>query len=92
MRLRVLETVGAGAVATQPVRSGAAIRIMTGAPMPEGADAVVRVEDTGEAGEDVDVCAAVHTGANVRHPGEDMRAGETRARAGTRRCARRTSV
>src|SRR5215471_8859037 len=46
VRLPVLETVGAGAVARQPVRPGTSIRIMTGAPMPEGADAVVRVEDT----------------------------------------------
>src|SRR5262245_29993960 len=77
LRLRVLETIGAGAVASQPVRAGTAIRIMTGAPMPEGADAVVRVEDTREAGDDVEVCAAVREGANVRHAGEDMRAGET---------------
>jgi molybdopterin molybdotransferase len=77
LRLRVLETVGAGSVATQPVRSGTAIRIMTGAPMPDGGDAVVRVEDTREAGDDVDVCVAVSVGANVRHAGEDMRAGET---------------
>jgi molybdopterin molybdotransferase len=77
VRLRVLETVPAGAVAQHVVSSGAAIRIMTGAPMPDGADAVVRVEDTGEAGEYVDVCAAVAAGANVRDAGEDVRAGET---------------
>jgi molybdopterin molybdotransferase len=76
-RLRVLETVGAGSVATQSVQAGTAIRIMTGAPMPEGGDAVVRVEDTREAGDDVEICAAVPVGANVRHAGEDMRAGET---------------
>ena len=46
VRLRVLETVGAGAVASQPVGAGTATRIMTGAPVPDGADAVVRVEDT----------------------------------------------
>jgi molybdopterin molybdotransferase len=77
VRLRVLETVGAGAVATQPVRAGTAIRIMTGAPTPEGADAVVRVEDTREAGEEVEIQAGVAAGANIRHPGEDMRTGET---------------
>jgi molybdopterin molybdotransferase len=80
--LRVLETVGAGSVASQPVRLGSAIRIMTGAPMPEGADAVVKVEDTAEAGDDVDIRAAVAAGANVRHPGEDMHAGETVLEAG----------
>jgi molybdopterin molybdotransferase len=77
VRLRVLETVAAGAVATAPVSQGAAIRIMTGAPMPDGADAVVRVEDTSEAGDHVDIRAAAAAGGNVRHPGEDMRAGET---------------
>ena len=76
-RLRVLETVGAGSVATQAVQPGTAIRIMTGAPMPDGADSVVKVEDTREAAGDVDVRVTVKTGANVRHPGEDMRAGET---------------
>ncbi len=44
--LDVLEDVPAGRVATQPVRKGQAIRIMTGAPLPEGANAVIRVEDT----------------------------------------------
>ena len=77
VRLRVLETVAAGSVASQPVRPGTAIRIMTGAPMPEDADAVVRVEDTSEAGSDVEVHAAVPAGANVRHAGEDVRSGET---------------
>jgi molybdopterin molybdotransferase len=82
VRLRVLETVGAGAVASQAVRAGSAIRIMTGAPVPDGADAVVRVEDTSEAGDDVEIRAVVASGANVRHPGEDMRAGETVLGAG----------
>lgn len=80
--LSVLETVGAGAVATQPVGPGAAIRIMTGAPLPAGADAVVRVEDTAETAGGVAVRAAASAGANVRDPGEDMRAGETVLAAG----------
>jgi molybdopterin molybdotransferase len=75
--LRVLETVGAGAVARQPVAPGTAIRIMTGAPMPDGADAVVRVEDTAEVAAGVAVRAPVGPGSNVRRPGEDMGAGET---------------
>jgi molybdopterin molybdotransferase len=82
VRLRVLETVAAGAVARGSVTAGTAIRIMTGAPMPEGADAVVRVEDTGEAGDDVEVRAASSAGGNVRHPGEDVGAGETVLRPG----------
>jgi molybdopterin molybdotransferase len=82
--LRVLETVGAGSVAGQPVASGTAIRIMTGAPVPAGADAVVRVEDTGEAGDAVLVRAAVAPHGNVRDAGEDIRAGETVLEAGRR--------
>jgi molybdopterin molybdotransferase len=78
VRLGVLETVAAGAVATKPISVGTAIRIMTGAPVPEGADAVVRVEDTvaGVADTEVAIRAPVSADANVRHPGEDLRAGE----------------
>jgi molybdopterin molybdotransferase len=82
VRLRVLETIGAGVVATQSVAPQTAIRIMTGAPMPDGADAVVKVEDTAEAGEAVDVAVAVSAAANVREPGEDVRASETVLNAG----------
>jgi molybdopterin molybdotransferase len=74
--LTVLETVGAGSVPTRPVAAGAATRIMTGAVVPDGADAVVRVEDTDETGPNVAVRVAVAAGANVRHPGEDVRAGD----------------
>lgn len=76
IRLRVLETIGAGAVPGRRVERGTATRIMTGAAMPEGADTVVRVEDTSEAGEWVEVLKAEPLGAAVRHPGEDIRAGE----------------
>ncbi len=76
VRLRVLETIGAGSTPTQSVTPGSATRIMTGAPMPDGADAVVRVEETAEIGEEVEIRAAVQSGVNVRHPGEDVRAGE----------------
>ncbi|MGH7634647.1 MAG: gephyrin-like molybdotransferase Glp, partial [Gemmatimonadaceae bacterium] len=44
--LRVLESVQAGEFPSRPIAAGTAIRIMTGAPVPEGADSVVRVEDT----------------------------------------------
>jgi molybdopterin molybdotransferase len=77
VRLRILEVVGAGALPRQAVEAGAATKIMTGSPMPDGADAVVRIEDTRERDGGVEVHAALTSGANVRHPGEDMRAGET---------------
>lgn len=84
VELRVLETVGAGSVAGQSVRPGTAIRIMTGAPLPDGADAVVRVEDTAEVDGVVGVRVAVAPAANVRDAGEDMRAGEGVLAAGRR--------
>jgi molybdopterin molybdotransferase len=76
VRLRIIETVGAGAVPVHSLAEGTATKIMTGAALPDGADAVVRVEDTGEADGNVEVRAAVATGANVRHPGEDVRRDE----------------
>ena len=74
--LRVLETVGAGGLPQQAVAAGAAIRIMTGAVVPEGADAVVRVEDTREVAGGVEILNAVRSGNAIRHAGEDMRADE----------------
>jgi molybdopterin molybdotransferase len=76
VRLRILEVVGAGAVPRAEVTGGTATKIMTGSPMPEGADAVVRIEDTSEAGGEVHIRVGVPAGANVRHPGEDMKVGE----------------
>jgi len=74
--LDVVETVGAGSVARRRVGDGEAIRIMTGAPLPDGADAVVRVEDT-DAGESaVAIRVGVELGANVREAGEDVRRGD----------------
>jgi molybdopterin molybdotransferase len=74
--LRILEEVAAGAVPQVPVTPGGATRVMTGSPMPDDADAVVRVEDTTEQGDQVHVLASVPPGANVRHPGEDMKIGD----------------
>jgi molybdopterin molybdotransferase len=74
--LRVLETVAAGRFATQPVRDGEAIRIMTGAPLPDGADTVVRVEDTDGGTTQVLVRDARDARRNVRPRGEDFREGD----------------
>ena len=81
-RLHVLEQVPAGAFATQPVEPGTAIRIMTGAPLPKGADCVIRVEHTELDGEDVLVVNAQDAGRNVRFRGEDLRAGDLVLEAG----------
>lgn len=75
--LKVLETIAAGAVPQAPVTSGTAVKIMTGSPMPDGADTVVRVEDTSMSGDTVKIVAAPSAGTNVRHPGEDIRIGDT---------------
>ena len=82
--LQVIEDVPAGKVATRIVGEGEAIRIMTGAPMPQGADTVVRVEDT-EAQEDkVHILVAVEEGTSVRPAGGDVRTGEVVLEQGTR--------
>jgi molybdopterin molybdotransferase len=73
--LTVLEDVPAGRVATQPVVGGTAIKIMTGAPIPEGADAVVRVEDTSQSGDIVTIKVGVLRGTSVRSAGGDVEAG-----------------
>jgi molybdopterin molybdotransferase len=75
VRLRVLEDLPAGRVARCAVVPGTALRIMTGAPLPTGADAVVPVEGTVPAGDEVEVRSAVREGANVRRAGEDLAAG-----------------
>jgi molybdopterin molybdotransferase len=84
LRLRVIEDVPAGRIAERRVERGTAIRIMTGALVPGGADCVVPVEQTDGGSAVVDVTAPVPKGANVRARGEDMRAGEVILRAGSR--------
>src|SRR5688500_11477873 len=77
IRLRVLETVAAGKFPTRPVGVGEAIRIMTGAPLPDGADTVVRVEDTDGGVDAVVVRDARDARRNVRPRGEDFNEGDT---------------
>jgi molybdopterin molybdotransferase len=80
--LRVLETVAAGAFPTRSVARGEATRIMTGAPIPDGTDTVVRVEDTDGGLERVTIRDARDARKNVRPRGEDFRAGSTVIEAG----------
>jgi molybdopterin molybdotransferase len=80
--LRVLETVAAGQFPSMTVDSGHAIRIMTGAPMPAGADTVVRVEDTDGGLERVAIRDSRDSRRNIRPRGEDLRAGDTVLPAG----------
>ncbi len=83
VRLRVLENVSAGSVASQPVRPGTAIRIMTGAPLPDGADTIVHFEVTSVDGCDVLVLLELKNGTNVRRAGEDMKDGTAVLTTGT---------
>src|SRR4029079_11799351 len=84
VRLRVVGELPAGRAPRTPVGAGEAIRIMTGAPMPDGADAVVMVERTQRDGDDAVLIGAVaSTGDHVRRPGGDLEAGEVAFPAGT---------
>ena len=76
VRLRVVGEVAAGHLADMGVGSGQAIRIMTGAPLPSGADTVVRFESTRSDDDSVEILKAPRAGANVRAAGEDVRAGQ----------------
>ncbi|MFL5666630.1 MAG: gephyrin-like molybdotransferase Glp, partial [Ktedonobacteraceae bacterium] len=79
-RLRVTGGVAAGYVADQAVTEGTAMRIMTGAPVPPGADTVIQVELTrseGPQSEWVEIMQAVPPGNNIRPAGEDMHRGQT---------------
>ncbi|MBI2911544.1 MAG: molybdopterin molybdotransferase MoeA [Chloroflexi bacterium] len=91
--LRVLGYVAAGHIATDAVVAGTAMRIMTGAPMPAGADTVVPFEETDEVERrqrglppegitEIGIQRAGSPGANARAAGEDIRAGEVVLRAG----------
>ncbi|HEV3049973.1 MAG TPA: molybdopterin molybdotransferase MoeA, partial [Longimicrobium sp.] len=87
--LRVVDDVPAGHFASRPVGAGEAIRIMTGAPVPEGADGVVRVEHTdggsgiGTPEGSVRILNDADAGKHVRPRGEDVRTGDVVLRAGT---------
>ncbi|HJP31987.1 MAG: molybdopterin molybdotransferase MoeA [Candidatus Latescibacteria bacterium] len=82
--LRIVEDIPAGKVPQQTVGAGQASRIMTGALVPEGADSVIRVEDTRDHGDRVDILeAADGEGENVRCRGEDMKQGDALMAAGT---------
>lgn len=83
VELTVIEEVPAGKVATKAVGPGQAIRIMTGAPIPRGADTVIKVEETESAGDRVRIFKPVERGANVRPQGEDVKKGERIIAKGT---------
>jgi molybdopterin molybdotransferase len=81
-RLRVIEDLPAGKVATKKLEPATAIRIMTGALLPENCDTVAHVEITDGGDEIVTVNTSLKKGTNVRYRGEDMKAGDVVLRAG----------
>ncbi len=81
-RLTVVGESRAGHPAGRALGAGEAIAISTGAMLPEGADAVARVEDTDGGRETVEVRTAVNPGTDIRRAGEDIGAGETVLAAG----------
>jgi len=75
-RLRVIDRIFTGQVSRATVAAGMCAEIATGAPLPNGADAVVMVEETSRSGDSVDVFAAADAGQNVGRRGADMQAGQ----------------
>jgi molybdopterin molybdotransferase len=93
-RLKVIDTVAAGYISKYEVNMGTAIRIMTGAPLPRGADSVVKFEDTDELSQretvgseavpgEIGILAEAKAGLNVRRAGEDVAKGSLVLSRGT---------
>lgn len=82
-RLKVVGFLPAGEVHNHPVPPGAAVRIMTGAPVPVDCDTVVAIEDVEEDGEWITLRAAGKAGAHVRRRGEDITSGDIVIPAGS---------
>jgi len=84
LTLTVLEDLPAGKTTKRKVGAGEAVRIMTGAPLPAGADAVVKVEDTGVSSDIVEIFKEVRPGDNSGKAGEDVARGKVVLTEGTR--------
>ncbi len=75
-RLLIVDDIRAGQMPQIKVLSGRAARIMTGAPVPDGVDTVVRVEDTEQDGNYISILVSPAQGVNIRALGENLRNGE----------------
>src|SRR5207249_2791286 len=75
VRLQRAPTLAAGATAAEPLAPGRTARIMTGAPLPEGADAVVPIEEGPDDAGELDFARPVAPGRHVRKAGADLAAG-----------------
>jgi molybdopterin molybdotransferase len=83
VRLKVVGDLPAGRAPDRELAAGEAIRIMTGAPLPMGANAIAMVEITTSRGDEVEISAAVRRGESIRRAGENIKIGETALAAGT---------
>jgi len=91
VQLKVIGIIGAGCVFEGVVQNGEALRIMTGAMLPDGADTVIKIEDVEVVGESPEcpegtqiiLTKSVEHGKNVREKGEEVQAGELLIKAGT---------
>ena len=83
VKLRVVGTIAAGDSAKRPIKRGEAMRVMTGAPVPDGADSVIRKEDTDGGAEKVEIRDARDVWKNIRPAGEDYQRGDVLAKRGT---------
>lgn len=81
--LHIIGDLPAGYIAKEKINKGSVIRIMTGAPIPEGADSVVMVEDTEAKGNQVQIFSEAIPGQNIRKAGEDVKKGELVITKGT---------
>ncbi len=81
--LKIIEDVAAGKMPSQTVGPGEAIRIMTGAPIPKGADTVIKVEETEHTPDSVRIFKPEARGANIRPQGEDVKKGDCIISKGT---------
>ncbi|MHA1973705.1 MAG: molybdopterin molybdotransferase MoeA [Candidatus Hodarchaeales archaeon] len=87
LTLRVIGDIEIGQFPSERIKPGTAIRIPTGGMVPEGADAVVMVEDTAiisQESNEIEVYGSVHPGKNVSYAGEDFKKNELILRAGKR--------
>lgn len=82
-KLKVIENIRAGQRAKKRVESETAIRLMTGAPIPEGADCVCKYEDTDFTEETVTIKREYKAGENIIRAGEDIEGGSLLLKAGT---------
>lgn len=82
IRLEVIEDLRAGFFSDKTLKQGQAVRIMTGAPIPKGADAVVPVEETEKEGSFVIVLGSSSPGRYIRRAGEDVKKGDIVISAG----------